>query len=284
MAELWEAYCADKAGRAVVVTMGHTWKALRDRFGLMSGDGITIADCRAHAEERRTRGIQDGTIHTELGHLRMVLRWSERHRLISKASDIERPAKPRAGEKHLTADEVMSLIDACAMPHLKLFVHLAFATAGRAGAILGLTWDRCDFERGKIDLEDPRMDAPHKGRAIVPMTRTIRAALLDARQGALSPFVIEWGGARVTSVKKGLASAAARAGLRKVTPHMLRHSAAVRLAEDGVPMEEIASFLGHRNVSVTRNIYARFSSEYLREAAGALELDDFRKVGRRARL
>src|SRR5262245_13589411 len=71
--ELWRAYCADKRGRAVIATMRHTWKALRDRFGGLPGDGITVADCRDHAEARREAGISDGTIHTELGHLRMVL-------------------------------------------------------------------------------------------------------------------------------------------------------------------------------------------------------------------
>jgi integrase len=75
-------------------------------------------------------------------------------------------------------------------------------------------------------------------------------------------------------VKKGLGSAAERAKLPKVSPHMLRHSAAVRMAENGVPMEEIASCLGHSDVKVTRSIYARFSPDHLRGAAKSLELDD----------
>src|SRR3954462_9387540 len=65
-----------------------------------------------------------------------------------------------------------------------------------------------------------------------------------------------------------------KAKLKKVSPHMLRHSAAVRMAEDGVPMEEIASYLGHGDVNVTRKVYARFSPDHLRGAAAALELDD----------
>jgi integrase len=173
------------------------------------------------------------------------------------------------------------LADACDMPHLKLFVHLAYATAGRASAVLGLTWERCDFGRGKIDLEDPDINVPHKGRAIVPMTNTLKAALLEARQGALSPYVIEWGGDRVGSVKKGLASAAKRAGLKKATPHMLRHSAAVQMAESGRAFEEIASYLGHSDVKVTRRVYARFSPDHLRGAADALELDDLGPARRR---
>lgn len=160
-------------------------------------------------------------------------------------------------------------------PQLTLFVHLAYATAGRAAAILGLTWERVDFEREKIDLEDPDSKATHKGRAVVMMTRTLKTRLLNARAGALSEHVIEWAGKPVGSVKKGLTAAATTAGLPHVHPHLLRHSAAVRQAELGVPMEEIASHLGHSNPKVTREIYARFSPEALSRSRDALELDDY---------
>ncbi|KAB1068862.1 tyrosine-type recombinase/integrase [Methylobacterium planeticum] len=273
--ELWDAYLIDKAGRAVTKIMPYEWKALEARFGKMSGEAITIADCRAHTDERRAAGRKDNTIVTELGRLRMVLVWAEKHKLIAEAPHIERPAAVKPKERHLRAHEVARLAEACKAPHLSLFVHLAYGTAGRAAAILGLTWERCDFERGKILLEDPDITVPHKGRAVVPMTKTLRLRMLAAREGAMSDHVIEWAGRRVTSVKKGLATAAQAAGLRHVHPHMLRHSAAVRQAEAGVPMEEIASYLGHSNPKVTRDIYARFSPEALSRGAAALELDDF---------
>lgn len=282
VAELWEAYRVDKAGRPVVEIMRHEWKALSARFGEMAGESITIADCRAYIAERRglrtarhPNGIKDGTIVTELGRIRMVLKWAEKHKLIATAPAIERPALPkRSADKHLTAHQVRQLAEACKAPHLELFVHVAYGTAGRAAAILGLTWDRVHFDRGKIDLEDPEITVAHKGRAVVPLTRTLRLRLLEAQRGTRSDFVIEWNGERVGSVKKGLATAAKNAGLPHVHPHMLRHSAAVRQAEAGVPMEEIASYLGHSNPKVTRDIYARFSPEALSKGAAALELDD----------
>ncbi|WP_264046972.1 tyrosine-type recombinase/integrase [Methylobacterium flocculans] len=282
VAELWEAYRVDKAGRPVVEIMRHEWKALSARFSEMAGESITIADCRAYIAERRglrtarhPNGIKDGTIVTELGRIRMVLKWAEKHKLIATAPAIERPALPkRSADKHLTAHQVRQLAEACKAPHLGLFVHVAYGTAGRAAAILGLTWDRVHFDRGKIDLEDPEITVAHKGRAVVPLTRTLRLRLLEAQRGTRSDFVIEWNGERVGSVKKGLATAAKNAGLPHVHPHMLRHSAAVRQAEAGVPMEEIASYLGHSNPKVTRDIYARFSPEALSKGAAALELDD----------
>ena len=279
--ELWRAYVQDKEGRAVIVTMVHTWKALRDRFGPMEGSAVSVADCRAHTDQRKHQGILDGTIHTELGHVRMVLVWACKQGLIAHAPHIERPPKPRPREKHLSRTEVRRLFDGAAHPHIRLYAIMVYTTAARNSALLGLRWDRCDFEAGRIDLRDPTITTLHKGRAIVPMLRTARAALLEARQGALTDYVIEWAGQRVKSVKRGLAAAAKRAGLEHVSPHQLRHSAAVHMAEDGVGMEEIAQMLGHSNVNVTRNVYARFYSDYLKGAAEALEFDDLGPAKRR---
>jgi integrase len=273
--DLWDGFVADRAGRAILATMVHTWKALERRFGSMAGDCITVEDCRAHALARQKAGIKDGTISTELGHLRMVLRWAEKRRLIERASPIERPAAPKRTDRHLTRQECIALIEAATMPHVRLYLILALGTGARNAALLDLTWDRCDLDRDMIDLRNLEITRPHKGRAIVPMNRTVRAALVEAKAGALSEHVVEWAGKRVASVKRGLKSSARVAGIAgSVSPHLLRHSSAVHMAEADIPMEEIAQFLGHEDINVTRKVYARFSPMHLRKAAAVLEYDD----------
>jgi integrase len=274
--EIWNAFIADRDGRAIIATMVHTWKAIEHRFGALDGDAITVDDCRAHTSARRKAGIKDGTISTELGHLRMVLRWAEKRRQIDRASYIERPTPPARKEVHLTRAQCRALICAATMPHIRLYIVLALATGARNEALLDLTWKRCDFDRGLIDLRNPEINRPHKGRVIVPMNRTIRAALTEARDGALSDHVIEWAGEPIKSVKKGIKASARAAGIKtvSVSPHIFRHSAAVHMAEAGISIEVIAQYLGHEDVSVTRKKYARYSPTYLREAAAALEFDD----------
>jgi integrase len=53
---------------------------------------------------------------------------------------------------------------------------------------------------------------------------------------------------------------------------MLRHTAAVWMAEGGTPMSEIAQYLGHSTTLVTEKVYARYSPEYLKKAAAQLEI------------
>lgn len=268
--DLWNGYVEDMAGRAVVGTMRYTWRALSGRFSAIDSDRITIADCRAHTEQRRALGIRDGTIHTELGHLRMVLRWAERHRLIERAPAIERPAKPEPKDGYLTRPEVSGLIDAANAKHVAVAIMLMIGTGARSAAARELTWDRVDFGRRMIQLRNPFDKAKRKGRATVPMNDTLAHALTAAKAVAMTPFVIEWAGKPVKSLKRGLRAAGAAIGRPDVSPHMLRHSAAVWLAEDGHSMEEIAQFLGHGDVKVTSRVYARFSPTHLRSLADSL--------------
>lgn len=268
--DLWVGYEKDMAGRAVVGTMKHTWKALKARFGAMQGETVTIADCRAHTAERRAAGIKDGTIHTELGHLRMVLLWAKKHGLIAAVPDIERPAKPEPKSSFLTRDEIRGMLAAANAPHIRLAILLLIGTGARNEAALQLTWDRVDLERKMIQLRNPFDQAKRKGRATVPINDRLLAALSEAKRGAVSPYVIEWAGARVKSIKRGIKAAGAAIGRPDVSPHMLRHSAAVWLAESGHSMDEIAQFLGHNDVKVTTKVYARFSPTHLRKLADSL--------------
>ena len=174
-------------------------------------------------------------------------------------------------ERDAPHQEAQRLLDAASMPHSKLFIRLALATAGRASALLELTWDRVDLDARRIDLRDPNRPRTRKGRARVPINDSLFDALMEAKESATSPYVIEWGGERVLSVKKGVSAAARRAGV-KCSPHVLRHTAAVWMAEDGVPMQQIAQYLGHDDSRTTERVYARFSPDYLRDAAKALNL------------
>lgn len=272
VADLWRGYVLDMEGRAVVGTMAHTWKALEKRFSAMEAEAISVADCRAHTTERHAKGIKDGTIHTELGHLRMVLLWAKKNKLIADAPHIERPSKPEPKDAHLTRDEVRALIEAAKAPHIALAIRLMIGTGARNEAALQLTWDRVDFERRMIMLRNPFDKSRRKGRATIPVNDTLYAALVEAHKLCVTNNVVEWAGEPIKSIKKGLKAAGRAIGRPDVSPHMLRHSAAVWMAEDGHDMHEVSQYLGHNDVKVTTRIYARFSPTHLRKLADSLNI------------
>lgn len=270
---IMDAYLAEKKGRVVDhARLVNGWKSAKPTFGHLRPDHITRDICRQYAETRRQQGIHlrgrptgDGTILKELNVVRQALNWHG-----ATGAVFEAPSSPPPRDRHLTKAEFQRLLNNCGMPHLRLFVILALSTAGRKSAVLQLTWDRVDFERNQIKLAVAG-EKNRKGRALVPMTDRLRTELLLAREAAMSPYVIEYAGRAVLNIKKGFAAAVERAGLVDVTPHDLRHSAAVWMAESGVSMDEIAQFLGHSDPGITYRVYARFSPEYLRKAASALD-------------
>ena len=274
IADLWEGYRREKEGRRVAVAMLHEWKAVGPHFGHLRPDQVTTETCRAYTAKRRKSGKHDGTIWTELGHLRTVLLWALGP---GNAPKIERPAKPAPRERYLTRAEIARLLDAPAAAHIRYAIHLMLATGARVGAVLELTWDRVDFERGQINLRTSDT-GPRKGRAIVPMNAGLRAALTVARAEARSDYVIEWAGGPVANIKTGFNAAVKAAGLKGVSPHVLRHTAAVHMVEAGVPMAEVAQMLGHSNTAVTERVYGRFSPPHLRRAADVLDFTSVRSA------
>ena len=94
IAQLWEAYREDRKGRRIAVAMKHEWKAVGPHFGHFRPDQMTVALCRKYTAKRRKAGKHDGTIWTELGHLRTVFKWAHAQRLIDFAPSVERPSKP----------------------------------------------------------------------------------------------------------------------------------------------------------------------------------------------
>lgn len=270
IADLWEAYRKEKDGRQVARGMLHEWKAIGPHFGHLRPDHVTTHTCREYTALRRAAGKSDGTTWTELGHLRTVFTWALDKKLIAHAPKVERPPKPAPRDRYLTEAEIQKLLAAPAAHHIRLAIILMLATAARVGAILELKWSRVDFERGQIDLRSSDI-GPRKGRAIVPMNNMARAALTASRDAALTDHVIEWAGEPVASIKTGFNAAVKAAGLTGVSPHVLRHTAAVMLAAAGVPMSRISQYLGHSSTSVTERVYARFAPDHLREEANILD-------------
>ena len=279
VAELYAAYTQDRERDGkIIANFRDSWRALGQRFGRMPVDAVNADVCRDYAAERTRQGVKPGTIWTELTRLRSCLNWAAKRHAIARAPYVWVPSKPPPRNTVLSEDQARSLIDACVSPHLRLFVVLALTTGARSGAILGLTWDRVDFERGLIDFREPEVINPltkrvRKARAVVPIADEVRAALQTAKAGTLSEYVIEWDGQRVAKVRKGFEMAARRAGLPAgTTPHVLRHTAASWLDSEGVAMERISRLLGHRDLNTTRTIYAKPDVETLRPSAEVLSM------------
>ena len=257
--------------------MYYTGKSILPHFGKYRPEQVSSDLCNRYTKKRFAEGRAQGTIHTELGHLRSALKYAQGARLIDHAPDIDRPEKPSSPERYLSTEEINRLISSAVAPNIRLAILLLLGTAGRVGAILELTWQRTDLEIGKINLRSEGAET-RKGRAIVPMNRGLKDALSQTKEARLSDFVVEYAGGPERSIRKGFYNALQRAGIKGAAIHTIRHTAAVHMLTAGIPMEKAAQFLEHTNSAITYVIYARYSPEHLQDAANLLDFSSKRSV------
>lgn len=232
---------------------------------------VSEIDAQTSTEYLAWRGKSPNTMRHELGPINSALAWAADRKMIAYRPKIYLPPIPDSSVGHLTKVQFRQFLTGCETFHVKLFAILAITTGARSTAILQLPWSSVDLERGIINLKPVNVPTGVlKGRPTVPVNDRLMPVLREAKAGAMSEYVVEYHGKPLASIKKGVAAAAVRSRI-PCHPHVFRHSAAVWMAEDRVPMEEIAAFLGHKNVAITIRVYARYHPDYLRRAARSLD-------------
>jgi integrase len=195
------------------------------------------------------------------------------------------PEGAEARDRWLTRTEAAALLrSALREPrvrlHLPLFVLIGLYSGQRKQAILTMRWSQIDLEAGRIDFNSPGARRSNKRRARQPIPRKLLGHLRRARKrGTDLGFVINENGARLKDIKRGFASACARATLNAqhrnepldlldVTPHTLRHTCATWLMQRGVPLWEAAGYL-KMTVETLQRVYGHHHPDFLKGAAEA---------------
>lgn len=243
------------------------WRALRTFWERVDPELIDPAMCRAYDAQRQASA---STIRYELLMVSTAVKWARTEKHITAIPAFWLPAAPEHKTKHLTHQEFEQFYSCVVAPHARLYVLLGLFTMARPSAILELTWERVDFERGLIDLNPSGRKQTAKRRPVVPIHDELGLELLAAYEARQCAYVIERGGRPVASIKKAFQAAAARSRIA-ATPYSLRHTGAVWAVEAGASMDELAQYMGHDNATTTSRHYARFSPDYLRKVGNAVQ-------------
>lgn len=91
------------------------------------------------------------------------------------------PRAQRPAVRALDAGEVALLIDACAGDALGPLVRVAVLTGLRLGALLGLTWDEVNLERGELRVVRPVQRVRGQRLAVVPPAADALSVLVASR-------------------------------------------------------------------------------------------------------
>jgi site-specific recombinase XerD len=177
--------------------------------------------------------------------------------------------------KYISPRELQQLLKRCdRRTHVgrrNFAILLLLARLGlRSCEVAALTLGDVDWRAGELVLHgkgrtDARLPLPSDvGQAIAGYLQRGRP-----RSTSRSLFLItrapyrRLSGARVTAI---VAEASARAGLRRIGGHRLRHTAATQMLRQGASLADVALVLRHRSVDTTA-IYAKVDHSTLRELA-----------------
>ena len=166
--------------------------------------------------------------------------------------------------------------------HLARFILLGLYTGTRAGAIASASFQRGEG-RSYVDLEEgvyyrlaQGKRATNKRQPPVKLPPHVLARLrvwsqIPRKDGTLPEYVVEWNGKPVASVKTAFATAVRLAGLEEdASPHVLRHTAATWLMQQGINLWEAAGYLG-MTPEMLQKVYGHHHPDFQNEAAGAFK-------------
>ncbi len=200
-------------------------------------------------------------------------------RNVAKLARIPVGAKGPARRRSLTPDEARKLIDAAVGHRLHALVVLMLHCGLRPGEATGLPWDAVDLKAARLTVRQSRNVLPD-GTLVIGPTKAHSERVLavpapvlgalrthKARQAAeelASPawedhglvFCNEIGRPLDPSnLVRDITQLCKTAGIERITPNELRHSAASLLVADGAPLEEVADLLGHKDVRMLAQVY-----------------------------
>ena len=261
---------------------------------------LTVARVQAQYTEWLNAGMSARNIRGCHLRLSQALDQAVRFRLVlsNVCDQVKPPSQPKPKPDVWNTDEAVRFLDvAKADSHAPLW-HLLLLEGLRRGEALGLRWQDVNWDRGTAHIVQTVRAGIAKGEAIIqPWTKTKsgsrtvrltgrtivalqqhrsiqverRLASADWHDHDLIICTSKGTPYNPTNVRRSFDLIVKRAGLRRITPHGLRHTHATMLLRQGVPAKIVSERLGHANVGITLDTYSHVLPDMQDTAADAIE-------------
>ena len=253
-------------------------------------------DIRAFLTQLFANGVRDRSVARKLSTLRQFYKYLLIDRLLTSdpTLDIDSPRQWKVLPKSLATSEIESMLQSRQAGGVST---MATALAQRDCALLEVLYAAGlrVSEIVNIKLEDLKLELGYvlvRGKGdkerLVPLGRTaqnsLRAYLEHGRvlllNGKMSPMLfVRRGGGRLTRQRVWQMVSAASASSRHASPHMLRHSCATHMVENGADLRTVQTILGHSDISTSqiythvaldriKSVYRKFHPRMKKAAAG----------------
>ncbi len=171
--------------------------------------------------------------------------------------------------KVISKEKIKQMIELTENLKHKIIIKLLYSSGLRLQELIDLKRKDIDFERGIINVKKGK---GNKDRVTL-ISDALKLDLLKyySNNTFKTEYIFEGRNGKYTkkSVQKFLEQAGKKVGI-KVTPHMLRHSFATHLLEQGTDIRHIQKLLGHSDLKTTE-IYTHVSTKDLSKIKSPLD-------------
>lgn len=187
-------------------------------------------------------------------------------KVVGKESEfVNIPKKQSKIPTILSKKDIFAMIDSTNNEKHKIIVELLYSTGMRLQELVNLKYDHIDFENKTILVKQGK---GQKDRITIVSQRVLDR--LD-RQGIDYVLKGRHGKYSKKSVQQVVTRLAKQVGIKsKVTPHILRHSFATHLLENGTDLRYIQALLGHARLETTQ-IYTRVAKHNIKNIKNPLD-------------
>ncbi len=211
-------------------------------------------------------GLDARTVARKLSSLKSYFKTLKKVGIVTEnpAAGIKTPKTKKHLPGFLTYEQVKKGLE-IGDPRDKAIMELLYSCGLRASELVSLNVDDIDLNR-----EEVRITGKGDKQRIVPLGRFAKRAVvqyLQERKSKGPQFFLNYRGARLSTrslqriVRKYLMRLARAAG---TNPHILRHSFATHLLDNGADLRAVQELLGHASLS-TVQIYTHLTTKRLKE-------------------
>lgn len=266
--KLWHEYKANRSLKGIAQDKSRYENYIKPLFADKEPVDILPLDID-RLRRKRLKGKSPQTIKLTLALLRRIVNFGARRQFCAPLSfSIEMPSVNNLKTEDLSQEQLRRLLEAIEADEDQQVANLmkmALFTGMRRGELFKLQWGDVDFQRGFINIRDPKGGPNQK----IPLNDSVRQ-LLENHPRTNSPYVFPGRkGAKRTDAKKAVNRIKNKAGLPKdFRPlHGLRHYYASMLASSGkVDMYTLQKLLTHKSPQMTQR-YAHLRDDALRRAS-----------------
>ena len=256
--------------------------AIAQAMGKKLGEVFTV--------EQNMEPLADRTVLAYHRLISIILSQAEKEMLVpyNAAAKATPPKSAKKAPNYFQPETISEILKALEAEPLKwqLITHLLLVTGCRRGEIMGLKWEKVDFENSRVKIDRALIVSPSKGvYESTTKTSDVRYLTLPAETMSLlrqhkreqlrlqlangdrwisSGYVFtQDNGDRMNpdSITAWLNDFSARHGLPHINPHAFRHTVASVLLANGTDIVTVAAQLGHASASTTENFYAHIIEE-----------------------